>query len=343
MNKRTKSIASLFASRSEDTELSGDNSVRPLRVSSGSVRSMKDTFSQVERENEALRQSLVSGAQVQEIDPGLIDPSPFADRFPDEDESSFEALVASIGEVGQEVPVLLRPHPERAGRFQTAYGHRRVRAARVLSRPVRAVLRDLNDNALAIAQGVENSARADLTFIERAVFAARLEDGGAGRNVIQQALGVDKAETSKLLAIARAVPEDVLRFVGRAPRIGRGRWQALAKALQGQEVITRIRRRMAELDVRSYPSDHRFALMMSGAAPNKEAPDETSVLARDTGRRLATLVASGRDTRLVIDRDLGRPFAEFLAERLPSLYEDFADANRHVAPGPNARSADETD
>jgi len=38
------------------------------------------------------------------------------------------------------------------------------------------VVRSLTDEQLVIAQGQENSGRTDLTFIERARFAARLED-----------------------------------------------------------------------------------------------------------------------------------------------------------------------
>ena len=50
-----------------------------------------------------------------EIDPSLIDPSPLADRFRDDDDSSFEALKQSIAQRGQEVPILIREHPEVKG------------------------------------------------------------------------------------------------------------------------------------------------------------------------------------------------------------------------------------
>lgn len=344
-NKRTQSIASLFASRSNEEELSADNSLKAARVSSGSVRSMKETFSQVEKENEALRRSLVAGAQVQDIDPSRIDPSPFADRFPDEDDSSsFEALVASIAEGGQEVPVLLRLHPGDPERFQTAYGHRRVRAARTLGRPVRAVVRELDDDALAVAQGVENSARQDLTFIERAVFATRLENAGAGRPVIQRALGIDKAEASKLLMIARAVPDDILRQIGRAPRIGRGRWLALAEALKEAGADARVRRRLAAVASDPLGSEERFALAVRAAAPKPPASvEERSVLTVGEGRRLATLVARERDARLVIDREIGRPFAEFVADRLPDLYEAFAAEHPDLARAPSRRARRDAD
>ena len=323
MNKRSKSIASIFATRPEPDPLSSDNEARLPRVSSGSVRSMKESFSQIERENETLRQSLSEGARIVEIDPLLIDASPYADRYPDdEDGESFQALVTSIAENGQEVPVLLRTHPDDAARFQTAFGHRRVRAARSLGRPVRAIVREMDDEALALAQGIENSARQDLTFIERAVFAARLEEAGQNRAVIGRALSVDKAEVSKLISVARSVPEHLLRQIGRAPKVGRTRWQALVEALHGEGAYERVQRLLADLKP-GQTSDDRFTAILA-AAKRKDAPApvERSITAH-SGKPIATLSAKERDTRLVIDRELGLGFADFVARHLPDLFDAY--------------------
>ncbi|MFP3581837.1 ParB/RepB/Spo0J family partition protein, partial [Arthrobacter sp. SIMBA_036] len=85
--------------------------------------------------------------------------------------------------------VLLRPHPEAKSRYQVAYGHRRLAATRKLGIKVRAVIRELTDEQLVVSQGQENSARTNLSFIERALFAARLEERGFGRDVIMASLG----------------------------------------------------------------------------------------------------------------------------------------------------------
>src|SRR5215210_2831437 len=123
MSKRTDTIRSLFSAPQGDT-LSADNSHAALRrVTSGSVRSLKDSFSEFERENEDLRRKIASGAVVIEVDPTLIDPSPVTDRFKDQDDSSFAALKASMHQRGQELPVLIREHPTSPGRYQSAYGH----------------------------------------------------------------------------------------------------------------------------------------------------------------------------------------------------------------------------
>src|SRR4051794_8353231 len=190
MSKRTDAIRSLFAAPQPDA-LSADNSHTVLRrVASGSVRSLKESFSDIERENEDLRQKIASAALITELDPALIDPSPVRDRFTQDDDPSFETLKASIAQRGQEIPILVREHPTSPGRYQSAYGHRRIRAARELGRTVKALLRKLSDEDLVVAQGVENSTREDLTFIERAVFAMHLEDAGHDRSVVQEALSI---------------------------------------------------------------------------------------------------------------------------------------------------------
>ncbi|MGY4445478.1 plasmid partitioning protein RepB [Bradyrhizobium sp. i1.3.1] len=214
MSKRTDTIKSLFTAP-QSSALSADNMPAALpRVSSGSVRSLKDSFSEVEKENEELRERIASGAVILEIDPSLVDPSPLADRFRDQDDSSFEALKQSIAQRGQEVPILVREHPEAKGRYQSAYGHRRVRATRELGISVKAILRSLSDEALVVAQGLENAPREDLSFIERASFAMHIEDAGHSRSVVQDALSVDRAEASKLLAVARSVPAEVIQAIG---------------------------------------------------------------------------------------------------------------------------------
>ena len=104
MNKRTDAIRSMFSLAPAEA-LSADNKAAALpRVSSGSVRSLKETFSGVERENEELRAKLASALTAIELDPALIDPSPLADRFTEQDPGPFEALKTSIRERGQEIP-----------------------------------------------------------------------------------------------------------------------------------------------------------------------------------------------------------------------------------------------
>ena len=275
------------------------------------------------------------------IDAGLIDPSPYPDRFADIDDDAFAQLKQSLADTGQNSPVLLRPHPAVAGRFQTAYGHRRVRALRELGHPVRALIRELSDDDLAAAQGTENAARADLSFIERAVFALRLEAAGRSRAVIRQALAIDKAETSKLIAVASGVPADIIALIGRAPRTGRPRWLMLVEALRLPEALLRVRELASEDHFRSQPSDARFQQVMARAqrtvADAAEQATHRFVLKAASGEQIATVSDAQGQSRILIDRRAHPGFADFVVREIPALFARFADADTQ-SPGNPKRS-----
>ncbi|MGL5117483.1 MAG: plasmid partitioning protein RepB [Beijerinckiaceae bacterium] len=331
MNKRTDRIRSLFVQPAPEV-LSADNGqAEPLRVTAGAVNAIRGTFSEIERENEALRSEMAASERIVELDPALIDPSPFADRFPSDDEPSFRALLDSIRERGQEVPTLVRPHPAHPGRYQTAYGHRRIRAARELGRKVRALIRPLQDDELVLAQGVENAAREDLSFIERAFFALRLEEAGRSRSVIQQALAIDKAEASKLMAVARAVPWRVARAIGRAPKAGRFRWQELAERLANSESAARVQALVEPPEFARIDSDARFAAALETARHSPvvaatKVPFRMDIKGPE-GQVLARIKETDRQLNLVVDRGANIAFADYLVRELPDLYARFLDAD----------------
>ena len=157
---------------------------------------------------------------VLDIAPDLIDASFIQDRL-ETTADELASLTDSIRERGQLIPILVRPHPEHTGRYQIAYGRRRLAAARTLGRPVRATVKQLSDDELVVAQGQENIERKDLSYIERALFAAKLEDRGFPRQTIMSAVSTDKASLSKLISVATRIPRDILEAIGPAPKIGR--------------------------------------------------------------------------------------------------------------------------
>ncbi len=151
-----------------------------------------------------LKESFEGSERVVELDPALVESSFIEDRLSYESglDESFEELVESIRLNGQQVPILVRPHPDKQGSYQTAYGHRRLRAAARVGKSVQAIVRDLTDMQLVLAQGKENTERRDLSFIERAFFARNLVERGFERGLVQDALSLDKAEMSRFLQVA---------------------------------------------------------------------------------------------------------------------------------------------
>lgn len=330
MSKRTQSIRSLFASGA-DQPISEDTRQPVQRVASGAVRSLKDTFSEVERDYEELKQQVADGALPVDLDPALIDPSPFADRFADQDRAAVEALKTSIRDHGQEIPILVRKHPSEPNRYQVAYGHRRVRAASELGRPVKAYIRRLDDDRLVVAQGIENSAREDLTFIERAFFALKLEESGFQRTLVQTALSVDRQEVYKLVSVARSVPKWLVDSIGRAPKIGRPRWQELAECLKHADAEKNVRKVTEDASFLRRDTDDRFVVVLRAA---KAEDKKTSaflpgplVAKSPDGVEIATLAVSGKHCKIQMNRDRDEAFAKFVMDRLPDLYASFRKEN----------------
>lgn len=293
----------------------------PTRIGAGPVRSMGLTLDRLQHEERALREALAGGAAVVELDPALIAASFAADRFESE-ESDGGTLRRSIEDHGQETPILVRPHPQEAGRFQVAYGHRRLRACAALGIKVRAVVRALTDAELVVAQGSENAARVDLSFIEKASFARALEDRGFERTVIMQALATDKTELSKLISAARGVPEDIVRAIGAAPRTGRRRWSALAEALADKPARERARKAALSAAEKGQDSDARFvaALAAASRAPASVVPSPAArTWVNAAGRPLARAERKKSGLVLSIDPAAAPGFDEFLLSRLDDL------------------------
>lgn len=180
----------------------------------------------------ALQGSLAS---IREIDPQLIDDWGPVDRLEEftavnreEDTEGFEALKESIGDRGQQVPILVR-RSKVEGRYEAIYGRRRLKACRKLGIKVRANIQDLDDATALLAKGLENAARRDLSFYERARFAEAIRDAGHDTATVRKVLNLSKSGLSHLTKITESVPKSVGDKIGAAPKSGRPKWTALAE------------------------------------------------------------------------------------------------------------------
>lgn len=177
----------------------------------------------------AIRNDLrsVGSRSVQDVDPSLIEDTGLKDRIGALDDDVAD-LRDSISRHGQQVPILLRPHPKLSGRYQVVYGRRRLAAIKGLGTPVKALIRTLSDEEAVLAQGQENNLRKDPSFIEKALFAGDLEDAGYEARIVQDALNVNRSHTSHMRKVREAIPREVIERIGAAPSIGWKRWYELA-------------------------------------------------------------------------------------------------------------------
>ncbi|EAQ02006.1 ParB-like partition protein [Pseudooceanicola batsensis HTCC2597] len=256
-----------------------------------------------------------------EVPADMIDPGGLEDRL-DEDPADMEALQNSLKEYGQQVPVLLRHDPNTEGRYQVVYGRRRVAALRALRMPVKAMVRNLNDRDLIVAQGQENSARRDLSFIEKANFARQMRDNGFDRKVICDALHIDKTVISRMLAIADAMPFELIRAIGPAPSVGRDRWKLLADRYEKRRTAAELAGALKRS--KDLPSDQRFEEALKALTEKKEKPrpvERTFTGPDETP--LARARTSGRKTVLTFDAKETGGFEEWLMENLNDLHRDW--------------------
>jgi len=286
----------------------------------------------------AVSQSIagLKSRSVLEIDTREIAAGGLQDRL-DQDEAGHRALMDSIREHGQQVPVLLRPHPATPDRYQVVYGRRRVLALRDLGLPVKALVRDLDDRELILAQGQENAARRDLSFIEKANFARQMRDHGYDRATICAALHVDKTVVSRMLTVVDRLPVELIEAIGAAPSVGRDRWLAVAEHIEvgvfsADEAIS-----VANLAANDESSDARFEALHRALAhvtgggrtrkaqpPSREPPralegGDGTAIGKTARRRGATV--------LHLSDKAAPGFADWLIRALPEIHQRWKDGD----------------
>lgn len=291
---------------------------------SGAVRAMDLGLQKLSSEADAakaLRATLAASEQVVELDPAIIDSSFVADRIPIVADPEYVALKAAIESHGQQVPIMVRAHPDDQRRYQVAYGHRRLRAAAELGRKVKAIVRKLSDAELVVAQGQENSERRDLSFIERSLFAAHLEERGFDRDTLVAALGVDKPELSRLLGVADAIPQSLILSIGPAPKVGRPRWLELVEALKTSKSDVGAQTIVDTDGFVQADTNERFRIVLEGLRrPKKKSEVKPSHLVTSDGRKIGRIEKLRGRTQIITSVPA---FAQFLEGKIPTLVREF--------------------
>ena len=298
------------------------------------TRTIDDLAARGERAKD-LEVRLAAGEMIIDLSPDCIDRSIVEDRISGND-ANYQLLLESIRASGQDSPILVRPHPATAGRYQVAFGHRRLRVAAELGRPVRAIVRQLSDRDLVVAQGQENSARADLSFIERARFASKLETSGYDRETIILALSVDKTTVSRMISVATQIPDELVTAIGPAPATGRDRWLKLASLFKTAPENDGYKALIKDRTFAAAESDIRFEmaneLLSAPPGPTSQPLARVRILrARGSarywtpsgGRRTAKITVNHQAFVLALDQRAAPGFGDYLLGELDRLYDDY--------------------
>lgn len=319
-------LASVTASlNAENAELSHSASeARSEYAKRGASRSMIQSLDEM-AEN-TLR--MLDGETVVSLDPSHLDGSFVADRLGEDDEE-YRQLREAIRRAGQSTPILVRPHPDDTARYMIVFGHRRAKVAKDLGITVRAVIKPLADIEHVIAQGQENTARADLSFIEKALFALKLLSSGMTKDIVKSALTIDDTLLSRMTSVAETIPETVLDALGAAKGVGRDRWEELKKLVLVPACAARAAEFVGSAEFKTArEKDDGFNVLLghlkavnkpkkarTASTPKAWAPIDKSVSVSVTKTPKKALIA--------VEAADGLRFADFITGQLDSLYEAF--------------------
>ncbi len=138
-----------------------------------------------------------------------LEPGPFQPRTT-MDPASLAELTASIQQQGVLQPILARPHPTDAGRFQIIAGERRWRAAQAAGlHEIPVLVRTLTDPQAMAASLVENLQRQDLDAIEEA----------DGYNRLLLEFGLTQEQLGALVGKSRSHVTNTLRLLNLPPTL----------------------------------------------------------------------------------------------------------------------------
>jgi ParB family transcriptional regulator, chromosome partitioning protein len=288
---------------------------------------------QIQERGELIDKLMKEGGQVLELDPDAVLPSALADRFEGAyDDTAISELVISMADRGQIVPGLVRPAPGEPQRYQIVYGRRRLAAAKKLGLKFKAVVRELSDEQAVIYQGEENTARNDLTFIEKCAFALTMEKAGYSRNTIAASLSTGKSHISEMIRLASTLPDKLVRTIGPAPDIGRRRWiELMEKWITHQHSHVMVQE-VLDFAGKNMTSEERFALAMSSMfvkalKPAPKDPGPLEVVSR--GIKLVDVAYGKAGGKMVFSKSVPADFVAYLAERMEELHDAYhKDASR---------------
>lgn len=119
-------------------------------------------------------------------------------------QSSVESLAKSLAREGVLQPIVVRPHPEKDGRFEIRAGERRWRAAKLAGlREIPALVRPLDDEAALSVTIAENLQRQDLHPLEEAATIRQAFDRGYNPKAVAGRLGKSMAYLARRASLTR--------------------------------------------------------------------------------------------------------------------------------------------
>lgn len=219
-----------------------------------------------------------------------IEPNPYQPRRTF-DAAALDQLARSIKQDGVMQPIIIRPAPGSASRFQLVAGERRWRAAQQAGlAKVPAILRILSDEQIAEWAVIENLQREDLNPIERAEAFARLsKQFKLTHERIADRVGVDRVTITNLLRLLE-LHSDIQELI-RLGKLSAGHGRALLSVTEHQAQLALAQRAVAGgWSVRMIEATVRRAVQPATAAQRKT--DARSAVLEDLERQITAQLST---------------------------------------------------
>lgn len=151
-------------------------------------------------------------------------------------EEDIDRLIDSIRENGQQIPILVRV-VQGDKPYEIVVGRRRLAAIRKMGQTgIKAFVAKMDDREAFRAQGIENSARLETSFIERARAAMEGLDAGYDQKDIAEFLNISPTLINMMTKIYRTLGEDLVVAIGPARGIGRRNWTNFIAEMERQNL-----------------------------------------------------------------------------------------------------------
>ena len=142
-----------------------------------------------------------------------INPGPWQPRrvF---DKGNLEELAQSMAENGIIQPILVRPNPQKEGRYQLIAGERRWRAAQMAQlHDIPTIIREFSDKQAAELSLIENIQRSDLTAIEEALgYRMLIDTHDYTQDDLASIVGKSRPHISNMMRLLN-LPDEIHQFI----------------------------------------------------------------------------------------------------------------------------------
>ncbi|WP_237064745.1 ParB/RepB/Spo0J family partition protein [Loktanella sp. M215] len=260
----------------------------------------------------------------QEIPVDQIRESAVMDRI--DVNEDLDALVESIRENGQQIPILVRIFSGGDKPFEIVVGRRRLAAHRQLGKhQIKAFVARMDDREAFIAQGIENTARLETSYIERARAAAQALDVGFDQKDVAEFLNISRTLINFMVGTYRSVGEDLVTAIGPARGIGRRKWDALVKLMDQNDLSPERAVKLVDRDIADSSTRFETFVMAVQAARKtaKQSPTPKTGIHREFLSGGVSTVRKSRQLVIKTRKDMPQEILVRIEQEIETILSEF--------------------